>query len=1004
MADQEVNGSYNYPTSILTETLPEKAALILPNGLNKSQQLNEKLTSWFKNYNNCVISYNNQLKEVLQEGSKLINDENKPGFSSFYKYWNCLLTSLQLEIQTNDLLIKNFSLDIVSPLSHLTDEVKFSELLFNSQELREIVDDISKKKPNSEIQWNYKAPQIFQNFENFKSDEIQLLFNIVLNYFQIYNAKLAKNLQNNENSSNYLISNFKLEGEMKDHLNYILKTEFESVDPYGNQIQQQQQQMDLQKHGKKKSQPLPAPPIQTPQREKRQSRIKLKVGSLFGRKKKSSKASTSESIAENESLHSMGSRPTIDELIVSSRLESRRRSDVSSRLYTNTIQEEQESKIHTPSFYTKPNQQDAQESNSSNRFDSNFNSSQHSQKQSMKSFQALEPTQKSDKPAPPTPPATYNKNSGDKSSSSWMTSSNPSKLHSPPPPPPHSSHKDDKYSIGSGVVGGVVGGAVAATAGAIALKPHSDHDHETQIQSTNEKVLNREDSGSPNQSNDPFGANGNYSSTSDVSERNGNVALPTPPPTKNSTEAPLASSTINNVKTFEPPATPKNATHAFNDVDESPNFTKFNESESSDSDEELAETARNRLSMLQRHDIAEEDESRSSQFDPNTVNRHLDAPRLSNDKYSFEVGDENRINAREGSTDMNSEFLPQKKEELKQIPVPISNPSPSNKPAPPPSRKVVQHPSDSSAKSRSDINSQNFLNLTQARDSIIAPRRDVGSIGTIPVGGLIAQDTGNSLSRQDLFKHFDTTNYVSTAGLNTSIAEVINASFKDGKIVKSQIVGEVAFNYKLNESDDVAPTEPILLSIPNSFNRLILNHDIMEDLGNNMFKLSPVAITSKTLGGLKYLVNLQESQTPIIIQQIWKYEDHQASLMINLKLNSSIKTKVTLENLVVTVALKSDVESTSASSKPQGSFNKEKSRITWRYNQPLILGGNGPHEEKLIARFMTKGKASEHESGIQIKFQIHDSPIKNTSIIDYDQKKEVPGIRSLISGNYSGHE
>ena len=100
----------------------------------------------------------------------------------------------------------------------------------------------------------------------------------------------------------------------------------------------------------------------------------------------------------------------------------------------------------------------------------------------------------------------------------------------------------------------------------------------------------------------------------------------------------------------------------------------------------------------------------------------------------------------------------------------------------------------------------------------------------------------------------------------------------------------------------------------------------------------------------------------MIIQQIWKFEPHQSSLMVSIRST----TPLVLENFVVSVALNQDIEATSASSKPQGAFNKEKQ--TWRYPQSLALNG----EERLIARFMTNGLGSEHESGVQIKFQVKD--------------------------------
>lgn len=244
-------------------------------------------------------------------------------------------------------------------------------------------------------------------------------------------------------------------------------------------------------------------------------------------------------------------------------------------------------------------------------------------------------------------------------------------------------------------------------------------------------------------------------------------------------------------------------------------------------------------------------------------------------------------------------------------------------PKPPPSRKVVHHDTAGSVR-----DSHMFHNLPAAttnssiRDSFVQPPRPSSTSSHVnnPFAALKRQDTGTLLNND--FKHFNLSD--ATIGLNTSIAEIVNATFKDGQLKSSQVIGEVAFNYNGHPNE-----ESIVVSIPHDYDRLIVNKTFIEELGDHDYKLDPALISSKTLGGLKYLAN--DNHVPLLVQQIWKFEPHQSSLMISIR--SNVNETLEIENLIVSAALNTDVVATSASSKPQGAFNKDKNRITWRYNQ-----------------------------------------------------------------------
>ena len=91
-----------------------------------------------------------------------------------------------MEIHSNEALFKSLKLEAIGPLKDVFQkDVRYSELLVNSQELQEISSDLSSSGSNAEMQWNMKAPQIFDNFENFKKFEAQLLFDVSYSFERI---------------------------------------------------------------------------------------------------------------------------------------------------------------------------------------------------------------------------------------------------------------------------------------------------------------------------------------------------------------------------------------------------------------------------------------------------------------------------------------------------------------------------------------------------------------------------------------------------------------------------------------------------------------------------------------------------------------------------------------------------------------------------------------------------------------------------------------------------
>ncbi|KAL3241191.1 uncharacterized protein RNJ42_03283 [Nakaseomyces bracarensis] len=286
---------------------------------------------------------------------------------------------------------------------------------------------------------------------------------------------------------------------------------------------------------------------------------------------------------------------------------------------------------------------------------------------------------------------------------------------------------------------------------------------------------------------------------------------------------------------------------------------------------------------------------------------------------------------------------------------------------------------------------------------------------------LKAQSTGSSSSKktdQSLFQHLP--DEFAKFGLNASIAEVINASFKDGVLQSSQLVGEIALNYVKNTVMNTPLPAGLELKIANSskFNRVILNQAFMEKVGDDIFKVNPQFIDSRTLGAVKY--SIDGPIVPITVHPVWKFEPHQASVVLTVKLSALVpedSSEMVLDDFMITVNI-SGAETTSALSKPPGTFNKDRKRITWKFKEPLVVKRNDV--TKFIGRFMTEGQASEPENGVMAKFVIREHGNSNSGTIDvlgsatslevqeFDVENPFGGEwqpirtnRTLTSGNYT---
>ena len=364
----------------------------------------------------------------------------------------------------------------------------------------------------------------------------------------------------------------------------------------------------------------------------------------------------------------------------------------------------------------------------------------------------------------------------------------------------------------------------------------------------------------------------------------------------------------------------------------------------------------------------------------------------------------------------------------------------NNAPAPPPpsSRKHVS--TDPSVPAPSSVS-----NLRQPRNSVPVPPTQRKSmlieqqpLQPAPTGTQRSESVNSELQRNTtggggLVSGAIIHPSLTTAGFNASIVELFNATFKDGLLTRSNAIGEVAFSFISNDEKKLPSELSLKVSSKNENVKLpnfAVNTLLMNQVNEDTFIISdPTQISMRTVGALKYMLN--DTKPPIIVTPVWKHEANQSTVCISIKptneLDEYLTTgSLTLTNFIVSVSIK-DALVSSAATKPPGSLNKEKGRVTWIVKDPITFNST-KKEERFIARFKTTKLAKESDSGVQIKFNISnedgagridfintdleiqargetvvEDPFGDGLSKQVDDWSDVPTLKTIVAGSYSGH-
>lgn len=929
------DSQYGYATLILTNKSPQQAGLIIPNSLTSSTNLIQtSLTNWFQLYYANLRSYNAELKNLYNFGSSLFaptaTSANSPEFSTFVDNWKLLLTQLQAEIKQNDIKISGVKLEIVSPLRNLfQDDIRFSELVVNCKELQEISYDIEKQKANAEYQWNVKAPQILDNFENFKKQEKQVLFNSVLNYFQLNSTAMSNTLKSSESSVNTLLSLFNIDSEMKQYLDFLMKCEFKAVNNQYGFTAQEDSVSELKK--------APAPPkhkrlsgfgghssnlnshASHSELNAKQSKLKSKVGSIFGRKK--NRQSRHGDQGDLETISSSNSKASKNML----RGNDGRNNSVTTATVASPLPPTPNASASGAPFQSQVPQPSASNNNRP------LPPIVTSEREKEISREPLVP-----KPATQSHPLSVPQESREleqtEEEPNFLTYDSGSSDNVSPVPKNGNFNKPLPIPVDNG------------------KKYSFEVGDEAKPLQTSPKVQQHAYS-FQNSRSDIFGDDHQII---DSQKANANIESDLPEPT---VEVPILS---------EPKAAEfkENFTKDITSpLSQTPLYNHNANASASASINAPKPPPARKVAHNQTLNSFNHQQNADSVLSPEPV--HVEPVKHEIMPGSFEV-EEPTITASE----YKSEEVPQPKSEAS-IPSAITGAAAGATAGVVASGIALASPS-------SDVASPPILPATTSSGSVPS------SNFTPSVTKLTSQNTGNTLLSNHVneFKHSGT----STQGLNISIAEMLNVSVHDDVLTTGQVLGEIVFNYE--GEPDGQPLQFILKK--DAFDKVMINDTILlETESADVYNINPSDILSRTIGGVKYVDELPNGQLPVTINHVWKFEEKQASLILDLKVHKP------LSNVFVYAMVAPNVKTTQCLSRPSGTFSDVKNRILWRFDELKL-------DQRLLARFMTSGLAKEHEAGIQLRFQIPGFAYNDAKLEALD-KANTHVTKNVASGSYSAH-
>ncbi|KAK9480195.1 Muniscin C-terminal mu homology domain-containing protein [Lipomyces japonicus] len=272
-------------------------------------------------------------------------------------------------------------------------------------------------------------------------------------------------------------------------------------------------------------------------------------------------------------------------------------------------------------------------------------------------------------------------------------------------------------------------------------------------------------------------------------------------------------------------------------------------------------------------------------------------------------------------------------------------------------------------------------------------------------------------------------------GISSSIIETFNASLEGGIVTRVLVLGEVALSFNGNPEAEQQGRQGFATSLrlrnTEHLNRVLPNSALLAPSTAGDFTINTRELSSVPSVVFKYskVPDTAQNPVPILVKPIWKFEEHQTSVLVLYSLNPTYPAEsVRLSDFSISLGIEG-AQASGCQSKPPGVFNKERSRLSIRFNDDVILERGG-REQTALVRFWTDGLAREAIPGVAVRFKFslpeNVEGAVTVEVVDKEQQLQqqktegseddpfaddanddsknawvaVPSVRGVVSGQY----
>lgn len=242
-------------------------------------------------------------------------------------------------------------------------------------------------------------------------------------------------------------------------------------------------------------------------------------------------------------------------------------------------------------------------------------------------------------------------------------------------------------------------------------------------------------------------------------------------------------------------------------------------------------------------------------------------------------------------------------------------------------------------------------------------------------------------------------------GLNSSVVEIVNASFDHGQMTKAVVLGEMALHFNPTNLSASLGSESIRLE----------NFPVLEKVAPNPIFITPIPDKSgeyslslnhitRTAVAFKYQLHLDETNlaahAPIVLTPTWKIEPTRASVIVTYNLSQLFKIpdavdRITLRNLIIIIHIEG-AKPTTCQTKPVGTFSKETTFVYFKLGDVALERGAAP--SKVVARFTTETEAKPGQ--VEARWEIDGKDVAGLgSELGLSQLSSPPSSTFASAGN-----